>query len=251
MSPMAEQKAGVDHSGHRQRMKDRLLCGGLAGFSDHEVVEVLLYYAIPYRNTNDLAHRLVAQFGGLVQVLDATYEDLLAVPGVTPHVASLLVLMGQVVGRYHRDVTGRVVHLHDADAVATHVIPWFLGEKDESVVLVSLDNKRKHLNTTRVFVGSVNSAQFNIRVAVQQALRDNATQVVLAHNHPNGFAFPSEADLKTTQHIREVLAPLDIHLLDHVIVAEGDALCLSLLPDLARLFTDTADTGVLPMVADQ
>ncbi|MBR5523788.1 MAG: hypothetical protein IKU51_00770 [Clostridia bacterium] len=246
---MPEHKPGGDHSGHRQRMKDRLLSGGLDGFSDHEIVEILLFYALPYRNTNELAHTLVAHFGGWTQVLDADYADLVAVPGVTPHVATLLTLVGQTVRRYHRDLAGQVMHLHDDRSLAAHVIPWFLGQRDESVVLVSLDNKRKHLNTTRVFVGSVNSAQFNIRVAVQQALRDNATQVVLAHNHPNGFAFPSEADIATTHRIREVLAPLDIRLLDHIIVAEGDALCLSLLSDSRWIFEEDA-LPPLSLVAD-
>ena len=249
---MAEKKAPTgDHTGHRQRMKERLLCGGLDSFSDHEIVELLLFYALPYRNTNDLAHLLVAQFGGWTQVLDAAYEDLVTVPGVTPHVATLLTLAGQTARRYQRDVTGLVRQLYDADMVADHVIPWFLGRKEESVVLVSLDNKRKLLNTTRIFVGSVNSAQFNIRLAVQQALRDNATQVVLAHNHPNGYAFPSEADVTTTQFVQEVFAPLDIRLVDHLIVAEGDCLCMSLMPDTRWIFDGSQPPAGMARVADR
>ena len=104
------------------------------------------------------------------------------------------------------------------------------------MVLISLDNKRKLLNATRIFEGSVNSAQFNVRIAVQQALRDNATQVAIAHNHPNGFCFPSEADICTTAHLAEVLAPLDIRLIEHMIVAEGDCLCLSVLPETKHIF---------------
>ncbi len=248
---MAVDKKECDHGGHRGRMKERLLSGGLTGFSDHEIVELMLFYALPYRDTNPLAHKLVDHFGGWTQVLDAHYDDLLAVEGVTPHVATLLTLVGQSAHRYQQDVAGKVRHLHDEDSLARHVIPWFYGEKEESVVLVCLDNKRKHLNTTRIFVGSVNSAQFNIRLAVQQALRDNATQVVLAHNHPNGFAFPSPADVTTTGYIKEVLAPLDIYLLDHIVVAEGDAVCMSLLPDCKYLFAQRETVVPLPMVADE
>ena len=122
------------HDGHRQRMKDRFLTSGLSGFSDHEILELLLFYALPYRDTNDLAHTLVSRFGSWVQVVDADYADLTAVPGVTPHVATLLTLMGQSVQRYHRDVTGAVHQLYDADEFARHVIPWFYGEKEESVL---------------------------------------------------------------------------------------------------------------------
>ena len=114
--------------------------------------------------------------------------------------------------------------------------------------MVSLDNKRKVLNTTRIFEGSVNSAQFNVRLAVQQALRDNATQIVLAHNHPNGFCFPSEADVSTTKYLVEVLKPLQIRVVDHLIISEGDCLCMSLLESTRHLFQPSVTP--LPQVAD-
>ena len=233
-------KSGGEHEGHRQRMKERFLTGGLDSFSDHEIVELLLFYALPYRDTNSLAHTLVNQFGGWTRVLEADYQDLLSVPGVTPHVATLLTLAGQSARRYHKDSTGTVRQLFDTEAIVDYVVPWFLGAKNESVLLVSLDNKRKLLNVTRIFEGSVNSAQFNVRLAVQQALRDNATQVVLAHNHPNGFAFPSSADVSTTQYVAEVFRPLDIRLIDHLVVSEGDCLCMSQLPETRWLFDGSA-----------
>lgn len=236
---MAQQphKPGTEHDGHRQRMKERFLINGLDGFSDHEVLELLLFYAIPYRDTNPLAHELTKRFGTWTQVVNADYQDLLTVPGVTPHVASLITLVGQSAARYYRDITmGDVVQLYDTNQMAEYLIPWFLGEKNESVVMVSLDNKRKVLNTTRIFRGSVNSAQFNIRIAVQQALRDNATQVILAHNHPNGFCFPSNADVSTTERVVEVLKPLDVRVVDHLIISEGDCLCMSLLESTRYIF---------------
>lgn len=242
-------KPGTEHEGHRQRMKERFLVNGLDGFSDHEIIELLLFYAIPYKDTNPLAHDLVARFGNWMQVVNADYRDLVTVPGVTPHVASLLTLMGQTAVRYYRDtVAGEVTQLYNADQMAEYLIPWFLGEKDESVVLLSLDNKRKVLNATRIFEGSVNSAQFNVRLAVQQALRDNATQVVLAHNHPNGFCFPSNADVATTEYVAEVLKPLDIRLVDHLIISEGDCLCMSRLESTKEIFRRYITAS--PKVAD-
>lgn len=242
-------KPGTEHEGHRARMKERFLVNGLDGFSDHEILELLLFYAIPYRDTNPLAHELTKRFGSWMQVVKADYRDLLTVPGVTPHVASLLTLVGRCAVRYYLDtVAGDVVQLFDTNMMAEYLIPWFLGEKDESVVMVSLDNKRRVLNATRIFEGSVNSAQFNVRLAVQQALRDNATQIVLAHNHPNGFCFPSEADVSTTKYLIEVLRPLDIRVVDHLIVSEGDCLCMSLLDETKRIFLQELPS--LPNVAD-
>ena len=242
-------KPGTEHEGHRARMKERFLVNGLDGFSDHEILEMLLFYAIPYRDTNPLAHELTKRFGTWMQVVNADYRDLLTVPGVTPHVASLLTLVGQSVLRYYRDtVMGDVVQLFDTNMMAEYLIPWFLGEKAESVVMVSLDNRRKVLNTTRIFEGSVNSAQFNVRLAVQQALRDNATQIILAHNHPNGFCFPSDADVHTTEYLAEVLKPLDIRIVDHLIISEGDCLCMSLIESTKHIFLQYLPP--LPKVAD-
>ena len=242
-------KPGTEHEGHRARMKERFLVNGLDGFSDHEILEMLLFYAIPYRDTNPLAHELTKRFGTWMQVVNADYRDLLTVPGVTPHVASLLTLVGQSVLRYYRDtVMGDVVQLFDTNMMAEYLIPWFLGEKDESVVMVSLDNRRKVLNTTRIFEGSVNSAQFNVRLAVQQALRDNATQIILAHNHPNGFCFPSDTDVHTTEYLAEVLKPLDIRIVDHLIISEGDCLCMSLIESTKHIFLQYLPP--LPKVAD-
>lgn len=249
--PKNQEKTAGQHDGHRQRMKERLLNGGLVSFSDHEIIEMLLYYAIPYRDVNGLAHTLTARFGGWTGVLDADYADLLSVPGVTPHVATLLTLSGQAARRYHTDLTGAVTQLFTLQDVIRHVVPQFLGARDERVLMVSLDNKRKLLNTTCIFEGSVNSAQFNVRQAVQQALRDNATQVVLAHNHPNGFAFPSEADVRTTQYVAKVLAPLEIRLIDHLVVAEGDCLCMSRLPETAWLFNGDNPPPPFAKVADR
>lgn len=243
-------KPGTAHEGHRARMKERFLTTGLDGFSDHEILEFLLFYAIPYRDTNPLAHELVNRFGSWMQVVNADHRDLLDVPGVTPHVASLLTLVGQSAVRYYQDIiAGDVVQLYDTHQMAEYLIPWFLGKQDESVVMVSLDNKRKVLNTTRIFEGSVNSAQFNVRLAVQQALRDNATQIVLAHNHPNGFCFPSKPDILTTEHLADVLRPLDIRIVDHLIISEGDCLCMSLLSESDYIFKQY-DPYYMPRVAD-
>lgn len=224
------------HVGHRQRMKSRLLRDGLDGFGSHEVLEVLLYYALPYRDTNELGHRLVERFGSLRGVLEAEYADLIRLEGITPHVATLIVFCGQLARRYMREQyeVGRL--LYTVEDYGNCVLPWFVGEKVESVVLVSMDNRCRVLNTTRIFTGSVNSTQFSFRGVVQQALQDNATQIVLAHNHPSGHACFSKADVATTMRCIEVLAPLNIRLVDHLVVSEDDYVSMASTPELAELF---------------
>lgn len=231
----------VDHSGHRQRMKERLLRDGLESFQPHEMMEMLLYYALPYRDTNPLGHKLMQSFGSVSNVLSARYEDLLRVDGVTPHVATLLTLCGQMAHQYIREQYAVGDLLYSTNSLGQHAMPWFVGKKEESVILISMDNKRKHLNTTRIFEGSVNSAQFNYRIAVQQALRDNATVVALAHNHPNGLALPSESDLHTTEQFAKVLALVGIRLVDHLVISDGDFVSMADSREMAALFSPSAE----------
>ncbi len=219
------------------------------GFSGHEVLEMLLYYAIPYRNTNDLGHRLEDSFGSLTNVLEADYRDLLKVEGVTPHIATLIMLCGQLARRYQREQYAMGTVLYDAHSMGKFLLPWFSGQKDESVVLMSMDNRYKVLNTTRVFEGSVNSTQFNIRNAVYQVLRDNATMVVMAHNHPAGHAFPSNADLETTRRYADALKALNIRLLDHLIISDDDFVSLADSRLLSDVFVKSGGTA-LGRVAD-
>ena len=244
---MAERKN--PHDGHRQRMKDRLLRDGLGGFADHEVFEMLLYYAQPYRDTNELGHRLVERFGSLVGVLEADYADLIRVDGITPHMATLLVLCGQLNRRYAREqyAVGRL--LYTTEDYGNCALPWFIREKLESVVLISMDNRCRLLNTTRIFTGSVNSTHFNFRELVRQTLQDNATQVVLAHNHPNGHACFSQADVQTTVQCLELLAPLQVRLLDHLVISQDDYVSMASTPELAHLFQSTLPPG-MAAVAD-
>lgn len=244
---MAERKN--PHDGHRQRMKDRLLRDGLGGFADHEVFEMLLYYAQPYRDTNELGHRLVERFGSLVGVLEADYADLIRVDGITPHMATLLVLCGQLNRRYAREqyAVGRL--LYTTEDYGNCALPWFIGEKVESVVLISMDNRCRLLNTTHIFTGSVNSTHFNFRELARQTLQDNATQVVLAHNHPNGHACFSQADVQTTVQCLELLAPLQVRLLDHLVISQDDYVSMASTPELAHLFQSTLPPG-MAAVAD-
>ncbi len=236
---MAKKAYTHDHEGHRQRMKERLQREGVDHMPPHEVIELLLYYAIPYRDTNPLAHKLVEKFGSVRQVVSAHYADLLKVEGVTPHIASLITLCGGIAKRYTQESYAVGTQLYTDREYVDFLIPWFVGEKDESVVMISMDSRHKVLNTTRLFNGSVNSAYFNCRIAVQQALQDNATVVTIAHNHPNGFAFPSRADLKTTLQFAEVLASVDIRLADHIIVADDDAVSMAATSAFEPIFDHT------------
>lgn len=233
---MAANKLSGEHEGHRQRMKERLHRDGLTGFEEHEVLEMLLFYALPYRNTNGLGHKLIDRFGSLANVLDADYADLCKTDGITPHVATLLTLSGQIAHRYIREQYDIGTILYTTADRGRCVLPLFVGKKEECVVLVSMDSRHKLINATCLYHGSVNSVQFSFRTVIQQALQDNATIVFLAHNHPRGFAFPSNADIETTARFADALKVVGIRLIDHLIVADGDFVSLADTPETAALF---------------
>lgn len=210
------------HKGHRERLKQRFLEDGLDNFTDIQVLELLLFYAIPQRDTNPIAHALLNHFGSLSGVLDADVGELKKVPGISNHSATLLALVTELCRYYQVDSAQRVEILTTLDACGAYLVPRFFGRTRETVFLLCLDAKCKVLCCKEVGEGSVNSASISVRKIVETALAANATTVILAHNHPSGVAVPSGEDAQTTRRIAAALSAVEVHLADHIIVADGD-----------------------------
>ena len=215
------------HKGHRQRLKARFLETGLDSFTDVQALELLLFYAIPQRDTNPIAHALLDRFGSLSQVLDAQPEDLKRVPGVSDHSATLLRLVTDLARFYQVDCAQRTEVLTSLDACGAYLVPRFFGRTLETVFLLCLDAKCKVLCCREIGEGSVNAASISVRKVVEAALSANATTVVLAHNHPSGVALPSADDVQTTRRIAAALSAVEIRLIDHIVVAEGDFISMA------------------------
>lgn len=210
------------NEGHRQRLRDKFTNNGLDSFHDHEILELLLFYAIPRRNTNGIAHELIKTFGSLSDVLDAPVEKLKAVDGIGDNAATLLKLMPQIARRYSMSKGSFDNILDTTQRSGDYILPFFLSQRDEVVLLVCLDSKNKVLNAQIIHRGSVNSTDISLRKILETAFTYNATKVILAHNHPSGIALPSTEDINTTKYIRDALKILSIKLVDHIIVADGD-----------------------------
>lgn len=210
------------HEGHRLRLKERFLSEGLDGFSEIQVLELALFYCIPRKDTNPIAHALLDHFGGLSQVLEAPVEELKRVPGMGESSAAYLHMITEV-GRYymvHRSTQTSV--LPTLEQCAEYMVPFFLGRRVETIFLLCLDAKCKVLCCKEVGEGSVNSAGISVRKIVEVALGAGATSAVLAHNHPSGVALPSDEDIQTTRRIAMALSAVEITLADHIVVADGD-----------------------------
>ena len=210
------------HDGHRQRLKDRYLRDGLDGFTEIQMLELLLFYAIPVKDTNPLAHELLDRFGSLGKVLDAPMEKLMEVNGVKEHAATLLKLTKDMARCYEVSKTKEETCLATIEACGNYLKPFFKGRRNETVFLLTLDAKLKVLNCSEVGEGSVNSANVPIRRVVEIALAEGASTVVLAHNHPSGIAVPSHEDVATTRRLAAALSAVDVVLADHIVVADDD-----------------------------
>ncbi|MBR2521421.1 MAG: DNA repair protein RadC [Oscillospiraceae bacterium] len=210
------------HSGHRARQKKLLMENGLDSFADHGVIEILLYYALPRKDTNELAHALINRFGSLSGVFDAPIGELMKVSGIGENAALLLKLVPQLAARYVRSRAEHGVVCDSAGELAEYLFPCFIGERDEVVYMLTLDSKRKVLGCHLLFRGTVNVTPVALRKITERALADNAVSIVLAHNHVGGVAVPSGDDVSSTRMIRDTLSALEIELLDHLVFGAGD-----------------------------
>lgn len=210
------------HSGHRDRLRSRFLREGLDNFEEVNALELLLFYCIPRKDTNELAHALLSHFGSFHQVLDATPEELMAVPGIGEGTATFLPLISAACRYYRVNQANDVSALDTIEKCGDFLVNYFHSRKNETVILLCLDAKSKKIVCRELGEGSVNSAIISVRRVVEIALGVKATFVVLAHNHPSGVAVPSAEDVQTTKMIARSLNAVGISLTDHIVVADDD-----------------------------
>lgn len=215
------------HDGHRQRLKDRFLTQGLSGFEDHNILELLLFYSIPRSDTNEIAHRLLNEFGSLSAVFDASVEELCSVKGISMHSVTLIKLIPQIFAAYNIDRTKEITVINSTEAAGRYFIPRFYGKTREEVFVMLLDDKNKLIKCSKLFDGIENLTKIEIKKIVSFAIVNNATKVILSHNHPMGLALPSSADYNTTKRLYEALEMMNIQLCDHIIVADDDFVSLA------------------------
>ena len=215
------------HDGHREKMRQRFLRGGLDAFADHEALELLLYYAIPRKDTNPIAHALMERYGSLSAVLTAPVEDLEKVEGIGESAAVLLKLAPQLYRKARLSDAEQETVLNSVSRVGAYLLDRFTGAKNEVLYQLCLDRKGKLLACKRLGEGDIASAELDIRRLVENALLTGASSVILAHNHPSGVALPSEEDYIATSRAKEALAVVGVVLTDHIIVADGDFVSMS------------------------
>ena len=214
-----KKEPAVSHKGHRQRLKNRFINNGLGSFEPHNILELLLFFSIPRRDTNDTAHLLLEKFGSLSGVFDAPFSELVKVRGISVSSATLIKLIPALSRAYLTDRAQHVEEIHSPEKAVEILMPQFVGQTTEVLLVLSLDNKGKLKKICEISKGSVTYTDINMRHMVSELLASNASAAIIAHNHPNGFASPSKQDFDATRQISSTLAAMDINLLDHIVIS--------------------------------
>lgn len=210
------------HSGHRAKVKKRFFSSGLKGMPDHNVLELLLFFGIPYRDTNEIAHALIDKFGSFSAVLEADPEDLKSVKGMTESAACLINLMLPIYKRYYKDVCSRKMCCFTTKETAEYIRNLCLDTTDERVYVLLFDNRRTLIGHRVIGDGDIVSCSSDFRELAKAVLETKATGVILAHNHPHGITLPSYDDVEATKEIYKLLCYLKVRLLNHIIVNDRD-----------------------------
>lgn len=207
------------NEGHRTRLKNRYDVGGLDGFSDHEVLELLLFYAMPRKDTKAVAKLLLASFGSIEAVFAAKRENILEIPGIGEQTARFLHVIRDVSGHILRKKifeTGIVIS--NASDLINYLGAAMANLSEEQFKVIFVDNANKVLKEETLSYGTEDQTSVYPRQVMKKALAYHATGILVVHNHPTGRITPSNADKEITKALKGAAAALEIRFLDHLIL---------------------------------
>ncbi len=209
----------IGPEGHRQRLRERFDRSGFDGFHDHEVLELVLSYAIPRRDVKSIARELMEKFGSLAAVFDAPRVSLEQINGVGAHAAILINTIPRLMDRYQKDRWKPNPTFNSTQEAASYLSASLKTERSEVFCILALSSRNALIAMEQIQRGSVNRTAVFPRLVVEAALKHRATAVILAHNHPGGDPNPSSADRQLTRKLNRILKDLDILVHDHIIIA--------------------------------
>ena len=205
-----------ENKGHRARLRGRMMKEGIAGFQDHEVLELLLFQFLPYKDTNKIAHNLLSQFGGFYGVLNADPHQLMMVDGISEVTACNIAMLKEVLVRYRRSEADRF-NLGSIDSIIKYAQKLVEDDYCEKLIAVYVDHATNFLYKEEFTSHSADKVNVEIKKIVTSAMRTNASGVVLFHCHVNGDCHPSVADKEFTKQLFVALSSIELVLLEHII----------------------------------
>jgi len=212
--------------GHRKRLRERFLQGGLDGFLDYEIVELLLTLGTPRKDCKPIAKEATKKFSGLRGVLEAAPEELRQIKGLGPHNIFGLKFFQAFSTHYAKEKLPKKITFDSPQVVANFLQEKIGREKKEHFYILALDSRNNLIKMNNVSTGTLDANLVHPREVFKEAIQASAAQVIIAHNHPSGDPEPSEGDLVITNRLVEAGKILEIAVVDHIIVTNNDFLSL-------------------------
>ena len=208
--------------GHRARMRAKFERNGFEDFAEHEILEYMLFDALPRVNTNDIAHRLLDKFGSLYAVLEADEKDLCSIAGMGPKAAARLVLVPHVLRAYKKSRLGPKPTVKTIKQACKYCVSLLFGKPYEELHVLWLSTQNRVINSEKLSEGSINESPVYTEKIAASALRNRAAKAIITHNHPGGSLRPSKNDIEMTFKIMDALKLLSVQLVDHIIVCDEE-----------------------------
>jgi len=211
-----------EHEGRRERLRERYYSEGLDNFAEHEVLELLLTFAIPRRDTNVLAHTLIEQMGSFFGVFESDRLHLQLVDGVGEHAALLINLVRDIGRRYLLSKFGERPILNTVELQAGYCKALQYRNFMETTYMICLSARKKVIATHKLDEGTWNNVPVYLNKIIQKSMAANTASVLFTHNHPGGDPMPSEDDILVTYQIIQALRTVDLKFEDHIIVGDSE-----------------------------
>jgi len=225
------------HEGHRKRLKQEFLIGGFNEDTPaHKWLELLLFYCIPQVDTNELAHKLIDTYGSLGGVLEAPFEELLQFPRLTENNIPLLKMIIPIARQCALEKSEELLKISKPDNIGHFIISKYYGLTKERFSVTLISQSGKITDFKFLSEGDISEVGISMRNLIQYVIQKNCFCVVVAHNHPNGLALPSKADIDATIKLRDALSAVNVKLLDHLIISGKDYVSLAQSKDYYDIF---------------
>ncbi len=209
------------HANHRKRLQNLIYSSDLKNLSEIQILEYILTFCIPRKDTNPLAHSLLDEFGTLGDVLEADYDRILSVKGIGPVAARTLKSICKIFHYNLEQTKTKQTQLLSTPAKIIDFFKAFLDKKtNENFYMASLTPKNELIKVDKIADGTVNKISLDIRKISEFAIKNNASLVIIAHNHPDGNPHPSGEDISATLKIFSALSVLGVGLVDHIIISK-------------------------------
>jgi len=216
----------ADFTGHRRRLRERFARGGITALADYEIIELLLTFGIPRRDTKALAKALIAQFKSVSGVLHADSSVLAAVAGIGDNATVIIKFIREVSAYCLLEKVKKQSVIARRTDVEEYLRFNFGQKRDEYIAVVFLDNGNHVIAAEIIAEGTINQCVAYPRSIFEKALKRGAAAFIIAHNHPGGACAASEADWLLTERLHEIGRLLDIPLLDHIIICQNSVVTL-------------------------